>query len=291
MFDTSRRPMVNILKTTCPLVLACLIALTSCQGKRIKYATVPGYELNKPITVNLKTDLDEISGLSFYEKDTTVFALNDEHGMLYKIYIRDNVQIDQWKFSNDADYEDLVLVDSTFYALHSNGDITRFRFVSNDSLFTEEINLPISGKNEFESIYPDPSGNKLVLICKDCKADKKSVSAYAFDTEKKEFNQTPYYSIDGQQVLNSLPAGDKKFKPSAAAIHPLTGELFIVSAVNTALVIADLAGKVKSVYALDPAVFKQPEGITFSLKGDLLISNEAAEVGSGNILIFKNKKQ
>ena len=49
--------------------------------------------------------------------------------------------------------------------------------------------------------------------------------------------------------------------------------------------------KIKEAYQLDPVVFKQPEGITFTPWGDMLISNEAADVGAPNILIFKYKKK
>ena len=42
-----------------------------------------------------------------------------------------------------------------------------------------------------------------------------------------------------------------KFKPSAAAINPLTHELFILASVNKMLVVADKNGNIKNVYPLD----------------------------------------
>ncbi len=43
---------------------------------------------------------------------------------------------------------------------------------------------------------------------------------------------------------------------------------------------------------LDPIIFKQPEGITFTPWGDLLISNEAVDkYGNATLLIFKPKKK
>ena len=86
---------------------------------------------------------------------------------------------------------------------------------------------------------------------------------------------------------------DKKlhFKPSAAAINPVINELYILASVNNLLVTADRKGNVKEVYNLDPKIFKQPEGITFTPTGDLLISNEAALTGAANILIYKRKKK
>ena len=46
----------------------------------------------------------------------------------------------------------------------------------------------------------------------------------------------------------------------------------------------------KNSYRIDPKLFKQPEGMTFTPKGDLIISNEAANSGAADILIFKYNK-
>jgi hypothetical protein len=63
--------------------------------------------------------------------------------------------------------------------------------------------------------------------------------------------------------------------------------LYIISSVNKLLVVADRKGGVKKVYPIDPGLFKQPEGISFTPSGSIIISNEAAGVGVANILIFK----
>jgi uncharacterized protein YjiK len=81
-----------------------------------------------------------------------------------------------------------------------------------------------------------------------------------------------------------------KFKPSGAAIHPLTGELYIISSVNKLLVVADRRGEVREVYRLDEGVFKQPEGIAFEPDGTMIVSNEAADHGVANLLIFPYNK-
>ena len=57
------------------------------------------------------------------------------------------------------------------------------------------------------------------------------------------------------------------------------------------MVITDLHGKVKEVYNLNPDLYPQPEGITFSPKGTMYISNEG-KFGSPNLLVFHyNKNQ
>ena len=71
---------------------------------------------------------------------------------------------------------------------------------------------------------------------------------------------------------------------------PLTGELYIIASVNHVLVILNKDHSVKNAYKIDPALFKQPEGLTFTPKGDLIISNEVADRGAAEILFFKYNK-
>jgi hypothetical protein len=75
------------------------------------------------------------------------------------------------------------------------------------------------------------------------------------------------------------------FKPSGIAVHPLDGEIYIISSVGKLLIILNREGKVQDVKELDPAIFRQPEGICFSPAGDMFISNEG-QGGKGYILKF-----
>jgi hypothetical protein len=113
---------------------------------------------------------------------------------------------------------------------------------------------------------------------------------YAFDYRQMKYVDSPVFHIDAKQIEKKL--GDKmtKFKPSAGAINPKTGDIFLISSVNKILVIVENDGKVKDVFPIDPKLFKQPEGLTFTPKGDLLISNESAGIGPATILLFKYKE-
>lgn len=256
----------------------------------VSYPSLPGYDLTNPVMIHLKANLDEISGIAYYSKDNSIFAVDDEEGVLYKIYIRNKVQVKQWKFSTQGDYEDIVLHDSVFYALQSNGIIKSFRFLSKDSLKMEESLVPIDGNNDFETLYYDPQLQSLVVVCKDCEPDdKKTISAYAFDPADHTFSDTSVFTIDSDDVAGEMGVDKIKFRPSAAAVHPLTKDVYIISSENKALVIANHYGKVKDVYELNPALFKQPEGITFTPAGDLIVANESGDISAPNILIFRYK--
>jgi hypothetical protein len=271
------------------LLLSWLIFFTACKSQT-EYKSPKGYDLNHPVKVSLEEQLNEISGINYYPKDTGIFAISDATGSLYKIFPDKNAMVQKWKFGHNEDYEDLQLHDSIFYILSSSGNIVTIKFISSDSLQTSEYNFP-EKKVEFETLYFDSSINKLILVCKDCKEDsKKDVSTYAFDPGNFTYSKGPY-TIDADKIADKMKEKKIKFKPSAAAINPLTHELFVLASVNKVLAVMDQRGNIKDVYKLDPSLYKQPEGIAFTPKGDLLISNESDKQGTADILIMKHKQK
>ena len=99
-----------------------------------------------------------------------------------------------------------------------------------------------------------------------------------------------YAHINVKDIEAQLGKSKLSFRPSALAKNPGTGEWYILSSVNKALVIADAAWHVKSVYPLQSSLFVQPEGIAFDNQNNLYISNEGDELHQGTILKFNFKK-
>jgi uncharacterized protein YjiK len=261
---------------------------SSANGEHV-YKSPDGYNLNKPFLLKLPVELDEISGLAFYPKDTSVFAIGDEFGWLYKIPLTGGKPIRKWQFSKEGDYEDLAMVDKVFYVLQSNGNITAFTFDDHNEILKQQVEFPGHG-DEFEILYYDPQLFKLTMICKDCETDKKkALTAYYFNLLNKHFDDSS--SINVTAIANMIGEKKIKFKPSAAALNPVTGELYIISSINKLLVVADRKGNPKQAYPIDAGLFKQPEGITFTPEGDMIISNEAAKSGVANLLFFKYNKK
>jgi hypothetical protein len=271
-----------------PTYLLLIVALFACNRPGKLYKSPACYDLNNPYVIKLPSELDEISGLAYYGKDNSLFVQSDEKGCLYKIFLNKPTDIRKWKFSHKKDYEDIVLHDSAFYILNSNGDLVSLRFL-NDSIVSQEFKFPGNGKNEFESLYYDDKLDKLVLICKDCEDDKKTTSStYTFDMHQSAYNSA--FTINTKDIAALAGPDMAKFKPSGAAINPSTGELYILSSINKLLVVADRNGAVKKAYPLNPKIFVHPEGIAFTPTGNLFISNEAGTTQAANILFYQCKK-
>lgn len=247
------------------------------------------YDLNEPLKMVLPNDLNEISGLSYYKKDSSVFAIIDEDGLLFKISLNGSGAIKKWRFDKKHDFEDVVLHDSTFYVLISNGDIESLKF-TRDSIVKTKSRFPDADKhsNEFETLYYDDSAG-LMMMCKKCEDDKRKIVT-ALNYKPDSLAYIPGFTIDADAVAKIVKDDKLRFKPSAAAVNPLTNELYILASVNKLLIVTDRKGTVKNVYPLDPVTFNQPEGITFTPWGDMIISNERGDEENATILIFKPQK-
>lgn len=276
-------------------LLVNVFVLPSCNmAKTNSYQSPIEYNLNDPSILYLYDALYEISGVCFYPKDSSVFAISDGNGYLFKIHLTKNFITQRWYFDKPHDFEDVFYKDSVFYVLASNGNIYELKFSNKGDTIRAQTTIFDSTRkkeNEFESLYYDPQKKYFVMICKNCESDKKKeVSAWGYYPENGEFVSS-VFKIKADEIAKKTGEKKLKFKPSAATINPLTGDLWILSSANEMLVVTDRDGNVKQAYKLNPSIFTQPEGITFTPSGDLIISNEAGnKYNRASLLIFKRKK-
>lgn len=261
-------------------------------SKGAKVPSPPSYSLGEPSRVNLPKELNDISGVSYYPKDTSIFAVVDNQGELYKIHLHNKISIQKWHFDKKHDFEDIIQNGNSFYLLLSNGNIEKLSFNGKSFDKTTSIYPDTTGNsNQFEGMYFDNNLKKLIVICKKCQGETTSeVPAWEYSTDSADF-QKSNFKIDISTLNKKLGDVEFKFKPSAIALNPITNELYLLSSVNKLLVVADRNGKGKDVFRLDPKTYRDPEGITFTPAGDMIISNEAHGNDPANILVIKRKTQ
>jgi uncharacterized protein YjiK len=250
-----------------------------------------GYDFSKPDDkMELSEKLHEISGMGYVPGKEEIVAHNDEKGEIFLVDFKNkNNNFQKVKFAGKGDYEDIVHTDTAEYLLISSGGVIKVN-TADSSLNPQEYMLPLDGKNEFETLYRDYDGT-LVLLCKQCDHEKDKVrAAYRFDPKMDTFSKSPIYEIDITAIQKKLNDDKAEFKPSAAAIQPNTGKLFVIASVGKLLVILGKDGKLEDVIRLDPLMYNQPEGMTFAPNGDLYISNEGGE-GVARIFKFVYKKK
>ena len=267
------------------------------------------YDLENPSEhYKLPSYLEEISGLSYYGNGK-IACVQDEKAIIYVLNLEKEKIIEKYDFGEDADYEDIAIVGKKAYILRNNGHIFRVNNFKKKDFKVKKFNTPLKEKNDSEGLAYDPLSNTLLIACKGSPSIQKEnlytgyKAVYSFDLEKEELIKEPHFLIDLKRLDTyidhnrfaklsvkvakklGLIESETSFQPSGIAVHPIFGEIYIISSVGKLLVILDRRGKVLDVKELDPKLFRQPEGICFSPTGDMFISNEG-QGGKGYILKF-----
>lgn len=274
------------------------IGPTSCQGQGQSQNEITGqvesdsfpYVLKANAIYTMPTDLEEISGITFItENANTLYAIQDEDGLLFEYDLVKKQVVAATPFAKKGDYEEIATDGQYFYVLKSNGHIYSFPVEHTSASGKVIVNEELVPNGEYESMAFDPSSGSLFLLCKVCKVDKKgeAVSGYVLKADGGgQLSNSREFSLQ----ISSLSALDqrikKTFKPSAMARRKSSGEWYILSSIDQALVITDDTFKPKEVIHLPRKIFEQPEGIAFDKHDNLYISSEAGRQKHGTIHKF-----
>lgn len=244
----------------------------------------------------LPAELDEISGLSLapgHRKE--LLAVQDEQGKIFRINAKTGGLLWAVNFWKDGDYEAIEAVGDDVWVAKSTGTLYHVTNAGKPSQNVEKYNSFLSGENDVEGLAYDPARNRLLLACKkdakDDGNDKNGRYIYAFDLATKTLGQNPVYAIEREAVKNFLAKCEKTTEheklcdffitrdeydlaPSAIAVHPKTGQLFITSSVGKVLMVLNPDGQIDHLQRLNKKLFAQPEGMAFEPDGTLYISTE-----------------
>lgn len=269
---------MNILQIFVVVLVVVLVVFACFPKKKAKEYTIR-YDIDKPSNkMEMPKNLKEISGLSFY-KDNQLACVNDEKGTVFIYDLASQEVVETIDIGKNGDYEGIEVVDDEIFIMKSNGKIKGFR-ISDGS--ERKIDCSAKDVKEYEGLSYHPQTRSLLLVTKEKdkdKNDKKTIYSYSLVNEK--FDK--YLTIDEDMTKGS--DGKKTFAPSGIAVHPITGELFIVSSQGKKLLILSPEGEKNTLIELDPETFVQPEGICFTPNGDLYISSEGKDF-NGYILKF-----
>ena len=292
------------MNTFLPLGMVLLVPLAGGCGDRLHDAgTLPGYRWTSPDAVyRLPDELREISGLAF-SAPSTLLCVQDEQGVLFAYDLAERRTSVRRVFGLDGDYEGIAVVNATAYVLRSDGVLVEVSLGSPTPPQLHTTGIP--SKNN-EGLCYDASGHRLLVAAKSRSGKEPQFKGrrmvYAFDLGTKTLQKSPVLVIDEDDLASRLrgarpaqaggdgglrpsPAPDIAWKPSAIGVHPRTGRLYLLSASGPWLVVASAEGEIEQVVPLDPALFPKAEGLAFSERGDLFISNEGV-AGPATILRF-----
>jgi len=244
------------------------------------------YNFDEPsLTLSLSPELVEISGLTYDTISGMLMAVNDELGNIYHINKTDGRTVNVEKFGKKGDYEGLATTASTVYIMKSNGQLQVY-----DRTTTELVKYKtgLTAMHDAEGLLLIDDTTLLIASKGNAKGGKKnSKQVYSYDIASQSMADTPHLHIDDIKLieLSQQPGLSnielqrarhraKQFSPSGIAKHPLTGDIYIVSAKGSTIVIVDAAGDIKELIMLNEKQQQQPEGICFDTEANLYIANE-----------------
>lgn len=274
-----------------PILLVCIGLLVACKAPP-QPGSIP-YDLDHPREVrSLPKALKEISGIVSLDQ-RRLLCVEDENGEVFVLGRKKDDIKHAVGFGKDHDYEGITLVNDTVFVLKSNGTLFRVTGWTTDTPQTQAIHTFLKKENNTEGVCYDAANRRLLIACKGVAGHgplERLKAVYAFDLARQQLLETPVLLLDPDSVAaylsnyhvkamhaavdGSTIPGLELFAPSDLAIDPATGNLYLLCSTGKLLLVFDPAGRLIFASPLDPSIYLQPEGITFSPDGELLISNE-----------------
>lgn len=291
------------------LFMNCKSQLMQAQSPKI----LP-YSINEPQrSLEMPAELKEISGLTFSPSGEHLCAINDEQGDIYFINKKTGEVDRKVKFHGQGDYEGIETVREKVYVVKSTGTFYEVSDTEKDEVKPKKTKYILKKPNDTEGLAFDVKNNRLLVACKSASCLHKSClihtcmnqrAIYALNLETNEIDPTPIFIIDLKEVqvfLKNNKSEDEleifkkfitlendyiPFHPSALAIHPTSGDIYILSSKGKTMMVLNSDGKIIAFEKLNKKIHTQPEGIVFDNDGTLYISNEGKKGGNGTISVF-----
>jgi len=252
------------------------------------------YSLLEPDeTYYLPEILKEISGIAL--NDNKLYCVQDELGVVFDYDLSEEKINHLHRFTDIGDFEDITIKDEMMYVIRSDGNIFYFNYKNKTDIKQKFVSL---NALDIESLTYNQKDNYFYSISKDAMANsnesKRIIHRFIFENAHKP---EQYFEIDIDELNNNLEKnfgklkkGKEQFNPSALTFHPITNDIYVLSATDRLLVVVSNK-KLKAVYPLPTHLYYKPEGLAFYGNGDLLISSEGDKKGliSGSIMLFKYK--
>jgi uncharacterized protein YjiK len=199
-------------------------------------------------------------------------------------------------FTGEGDFEALSFVEGVYYVLRSDGMLYKVQDVEGAKPVVTTFDLPLNAPQDTEPMFYDAAHRRLLIGVKELDpTDKTKKGVYSFDLKTQSMSLRPVVLIDAGGTQSPKKKGKgkgqgAKIRPSEIAIHPTTGELYVLDGPRSALLVVNTDGSVKSTTMLDKSTFPQPEGMCFTPSGELYISSEGTKKGADGIIALVHVK-
>lgn len=245
-------------------------------------------------TITLPKQLNEISGLAI-TGNNRLLAHNDEVGIIYEVDISTGEITNEFylgKKKIKKDFEGIAVVKDSMFMVTSSGVIYKFSYSDDEkNVDYKKFKTFLSAKYNVEGLCYDKATNSLLLACKDYagKNLKDYKAIFSFDLSNYKLQEEPRFLINLDSLKNKFNINN--FSPTGIEVHPKSGNVFILSSHEKAIVELSSNGILLNAVKLKSKNHRQPEGISFLSDLTLLISDEGKEQIAKVTFITLNRKR
>lgn len=271
-------------------------------------ALVAGYELGRALRAfSLPPELREVSGITATGPDT-VACVQDEHGAIFQFDLVTGRVTGHQRFGPAGDYEGLTLVGDEYWVLRSDGTLLR---VVRDGrgLATADRHVLVSAHRNWEGVAFDRAESRLLLVPKDVpkgsdKEERDERLVFGFDLKTRRLGPEPLLTLRVKDLAaqarrlgfevptkltgKGLERTDLKLRVAEVAVHPETGEFWLLSALDRILLVVDRGGRLRALHQFAESELPKPEALTFLPDGRLAIASEG-ETGPAVLRLYGKK--
>jgi len=255
------------------------LCFTIAQQNALNEGTLPNYNFSEEHSraITLPKQLNEISGLAV-TGDNRLFAHNDEVGTVYEIDISAGKIINEFylgKKKIKKDFEGIAVANDSLFMVTSSGVIYKFSYPDHENnVDYKKFKTFLSAKYNVEGLCYDKATNSLLIACKEYAgrdlAEYKAI--YSFDLSSYKLEEEPRFLINLDSLKNKFNINN--FSPTGIEVHPNSGNVFVLSSHEKAIVELSPNGLLLNAVKLNSKNHRQPEGIAFLSDLSLLISDE-----------------
>lgn len=256
-------------------------------------------DLSRPAARHvLPLALTEVSGITALDVHH-VAAVQDELGILFVIDLRTGAVVRRHEVLGPGDYEGLAGQGDTLHVLRSDGQLFSVAGWQWPDPVVHERTVPIPGGCNAEGL--SLHGTRLLIACKNATTDMPGHRVvYIF--EPSNHTAAPAFTLDSASMTAAnrdqrrsverlrylLGARNDGFRPSAVAIDPTGGDVWVLSAEPPALAVLTGHGTLRGAWPLPRTHFPKPEALAFLPNGDVVVGSEG--VNGGQALLYRFRR-
>ena len=270
---------MNLILKIVSLSLLLFLCFIIAQQSDCIHGTLHNYSFSDKHSraITLPKQLNEISGLAV-TGDNRVFAHNDEEGIVYEVDISTGQIINEFYLGQKKikkDFEGIAVANDSFFMVTSAGVIYKFSYSDHEkNVDYIKFKTFLSAKYNVEGLCYDKATNSLLIACKEYAgrdlAEYKAI--YSFDLSSYKLEEEPRFLINLDSLKNKFNINN--FSPTGIEVHPNSGNVFVLSSHEKAIVELSPNGLLLNAVKLNSKNHRQPEGIAFLSDLSLLISDE-----------------